>query len=81
MENEKGLKRIEKWSNALVWLSILFAIVTFILYATLNGQNPDDYVQVVARFWASLSITVFLVVISITAKVILRYLVLINNSK
>jgi len=81
MDNEQGLKKVEKWHGTLFGLSIVFAIVTFILWAGLNGPSIVDYVHAVARFWASFSLTVFFVVISITVKKIHKYLKLVNDNK
>ena len=80
MEIEKGLKKIESWYGILVGLSIVFAIVSFILWAGLNG-GVDDYAHAVARFWASISLTVVFIVISVTVKKIHKYLKLVNDSK
>jgi len=82
MEIENGLKKIEKWYGAMVGLSILFAIITFILYAVSKDYiDFAVYIRGQARFWASFSLTVFFAVISVTVKKIHKYLKLVNESK
>jgi len=77
MDKEKGLKKIESWYGFLIGLSVVFAIVSFILWAGLRG-NVNDYVHAVARFWASISLTVVFVVLSVTVKKIHKYLKLVS---
>lgn len=80
MDIERGLKKIENWYGVLVCAGIVFAILTFVLYAGLNGPH-NDYVHAVARFWVSFSMTVFFTVLSITVKKIHKFLKLLQNGK
>jgi len=64
-EQEQALGKVYKWYNTMVCSFIAFIFITFILWAVtgdrfLPGTN--------ARLWASITLTVFFGVMSVTLK-------------
>ena len=82
MDIQNSLKKIEKWYGTMATMSILFAIVSFILWAGLNSiPSTGSYEHAVARFWTSLSLTIIFAVFSVTIRKIHKALVLITEKK
>jgi uncharacterized membrane protein len=76
MKSQNALKKIDEWYRVMSYLTIIFAIITFILYTVSNRGNHDISVPL---FWASLVLTVFFLVNSVTIKKIYNYLTLIAS--
>ena len=73
MNNRQALSALEKvdnWYKTMVYLCIIFAIITFVLWVVTRGSfyTNDSYIHAIARFWASLTLTVFFGVIAVTVK-------------
>ena len=82
MDIESSLKKVENWYGTMVMMCILFAILSFIFYA-FNGRagDMDSFIHAVARFWASLALTIVFGVLAVTVKKIHKALVLIAKKK
>ena len=82
MDTYSSLKKVEKWYGTMAMMCILFAILTFIFYA-FNGRpgNMDSFIHAVARFWASLALTIVFGVLAVTVKKIHKALVLLAEKK
>jgi len=77
MDAERTLEKVDKWFRAMLFACVIFAIITFLLWAGIRGArnfSVNDYANAVARFWASLTLTVFLGIISVTVKKIHKVL-------
>ena len=83
IETEHALDSVNVWHKVLVYGVMSFVVVTFFLWARLKGgySSTTAYEHAVAGFWASLTFTAVLGVLSITVKKLYNALVLLNRRK
>ena len=65
-----ALKKVDNWYKTMVYLCVIFALITFVLWVVTRGSfyTNDAYIHAIARFWASLALTIFFGAIAVTVK-------------
>ena len=72
MEKRHALEKIKKWYRFLGYLSIIFAFITFLLFAHATGRA--HYFDPIPLILASLTFTLTLSIISISVRKIYYFL-------
>ena len=83
IEAERALDSVNVWHKVLAYGFMSFVVITFFLWARLKGgySSAPAYEHAVAGFWASLTFTAVLGVLSITVKRVYNALALLNRRK